>query len=79
MEKRFAFSDLKPKRGKFLYHVFGSTIALFVIVFLYMWADYDKILNVGQGLRLLGMLFLLVLVIWSAAYLIHHLMNRDEK
>ncbi|MFC2158651.1 hypothetical protein ACFLT9_12510 [Acidobacteriota bacterium] len=79
MEKRFAFSDLKPKKGKFLYHVFGSTIALFTVVFLYMWADYGKILNFGQGIRLLGMIFLLVLVIWSAVYLLKALMNKAEK
>jgi hypothetical protein len=70
MAKRFAFDDLKPKKGKFLFHILGSTAALFIVVFLYTWADYGKILNIVQSLKLLGMLFLGVLVIWSAAYLI---------
>lgn len=79
MTKRFAFSDLKPKKGKFFFHLFGSTIALFIVVFLYMWADYGKILNLSQALKLMGQIFLLVLVIWSGAYLIKDVMSRGKK
>jgi len=79
MDKRFAFFDLKPKKGKFLFHVLGSTIALFIIVFLYMWADYGKILTLIQALKLMGQIFLLALVIWSGAYLFKALISRDKK
>lgn len=76
MARRFAFDDLKPQKGKFLFHVFGSTAALFIVVFLYMWADYGKILNLVQSLRLLGMIFLGVLLIWSAAYFFRALLSK---
>jgi hypothetical protein len=78
MARRFAFDDLKPRKGKFLFHVLGSTAALFIVVFLYTWADYGKILTLVQSLRLLGMIFLGVLLIWSAAYLIRALASRKK-
>ena len=78
MTKRYAFQDLKPKKGKFLFNVFGSTFALFIVVFLYTWVDYGKILNLKQGLRLLGILFLLALFIWSSVYFFKALLNRPK-
>ena len=79
MGRKYAFHDLKPKKGRFLYHVAGSTILLFAVVFLYTWADFGKVMTLSQSLRLLGIVFLIVLVLWAGAYLLHALIRRGEK
>jgi len=66
---RYAVEFLKPGKGKFLYHVILTTIALFVITVIYTWADYGKLFSFVQCIKLVGWIFLISTICWGAAYL----------
>lgn len=75
--QRYAVEFLKPEKGKFLYHVISTAILLFVVVFLYTWADYGKLLSIVQCIKLVGWMFLFSGFSWGAAYLYKKYIKKD--
>jgi hypothetical protein len=75
-KKRFASDLLKPKKGKYFYHIFATTISLFIITFLFTIQDYGKGYDFMQSFKLLGYIFVMVTVVWSLAYLYYKIRNK---
>ena len=76
---RFAFELLRPQKGKFFYHVITTTISLFVITIIFTLQDYGKGFTFMQGLKLSGLIFVPVTVIWSIAYLFYKVMKGKDR
>ncbi len=68
-ETKYDVQYLKAGKGKFLLNVLKTTIVLFVVTVLVTWADHGKLPDFFQGLKLMGLIFLISTACWGAAYL----------
>ena len=74
---RYEVEFLKQEKGKFLYHVIITTIMLFLVIVIYTWADYGKLVNLVQAIKLVGWSFLLSAFCWGVAYLYKKYITKD--
>ena len=66
---RYAVQYLKPKKGKYLYHVIVTTILLFVVTMIYTYVDYNLSFSFIRSVKLFGVILLLSATVWGIAYL----------
>ena len=73
---RYAVEYLKPKKGKYLYHVIVTTILLFVVTMIYTYVDYNLSFSFIGSLKLFGGILLLSAALWGIAYLFKKYISR---
>ena len=73
---RYDVEYLKPKKGKYLYHVIATTILLFVVTMIYTYVDYNKSFSFIRSMKLLGLILLLSAAVWGIAYLFKKYISR---
>ncbi len=74
----FAFQMLRPIKGHFLRWVFSSSIALFIVIILFLWTDYGQLPDILQAARIFGYCLAMSFILWSIAYIISPLGKQKE-